>query len=242
MDPQPLPASSAARPVVFVVDHDPRSLEAVLGDLDRRFGNDFDVRGDCSPDAAPATLEALIRTGEPVALILVDDRSADFLVRAHEMHPNAKRVLLVDRDYSSNSPAVQAMALGQADYHIVRPWSDDEMMYGAMSEYLSSWTRDQEPTFEMFRIVGVPGDARLLQVRDVMTRFSTPFGFYSVDSEAGRSLLDEAGAGAPPVPGVIRDDGPGTLHSAASHVGRALGGSGSKDTPPAGGGPGGGRP
>src|SRR3954454_1598515 len=138
MDPQPPPAMNAARPVVFVVDHDSRSLEVVLSDLTRRFGNDFDVRGDCSPDEALATLEALARTGEPVALLLVEDRSADFLVRAHEMHPSAKRVLLVDRDYSSNSPAVQAMALGQVDYHIVRPWSDDEAMYGAMSEYLSS--------------------------------------------------------------------------------------------------------
>ena len=33
------------------------------------------------------------------------------------------------------------MALGHADYHIVRPWADDEMLYGAMSEYLSSWTQ-----------------------------------------------------------------------------------------------------
>ena len=77
---------------------------------------------------------------EPVALLLVDDAASDFLARAHELHPRAKRVLLVDRDYSSTSPAVQAMTLGRADYHIVRPWADDEMMYGAMSEYLSSWT------------------------------------------------------------------------------------------------------
>ena len=87
---------------------------------------------------------------EPVALLLVDDAAPDFLARAHELHPGAKRVLLVDRDYSSTSPAVQAMALGRADYHIVRPWADNESMYRAMSEYLSSWTVEQEPNFEEF--------------------------------------------------------------------------------------------
>jgi len=36
------------------------------------------------------------------------------------MHPLAKRVLLVERDYSADSPVVQAMTLGQADYHLTR--------------------------------------------------------------------------------------------------------------------------
>ena len=69
-------------------------------------------------------------------------------------------MLLVDRDYSATSPAVPAVTLGDADYHIVRPWFDDEMMYRAMSQYLSAWTREQEPTFELFRIVAAQGDRK----------------------------------------------------------------------------------
>ena len=136
-----------------------------------------------------------------MALLLVDDAAADVLVAAHELHPHAKRVLLVDRDYTSSSPAVQAMALGRADFHIVRPWADDEMMYGPMTEYLSSWTREQEPNFELFRIVASEGDSSVLQLRDVMTRFSMPFGVYPVESEGGRRLLDEAGLGRLPPAG-----------------------------------------
>jgi thioredoxin reductase (NADPH) len=117
------------------------------------------VRGDTSPEAALAALQGMAAANEPVALLLADDAASDLLAHAHELHPQAKRVLLVDRDYSSTSPAVQAMTLGRADYHIVRPWSDDEMMYGAMSEYLSSWTREQEPNFELFRIVAARGDS-----------------------------------------------------------------------------------
>jgi hypothetical protein len=92
------------------------------------------------------------------------------------------------------------MTLGRADYYIVRPWADHETMYRAMSEYLSSWTREHEPNFEEFRIVAAEGDSRLLQLRDVVTRFSMTFGFYAIESEPGRRLLDQAGArrDAPP--------------------------------------------
>lgn len=216
-------ARPAVLPVLFVVDHDPNSLDELISDLSRRFGNDFTVRGETSPEAALLVLQELAAANEPAALLLVDDGASDFLVRAHELHPRAKRVLLVDRDYSSTSPAVQAMMLGRADYHIVRPWADDEMMYGAMSEYLSSWTREQEPNFELFRIVAAEGDSRVLQLRDVMTRFSMPFGFYAVESEAGQRLLEEAGLDASRLPVVIRYDGQFTIDPSLPDLARAVG-------------------
>src|SRR6478672_9545748 len=124
-------ARSPVLPVLFVVDRDPNSLEILLSDLSRRFGNDFALRGEASPEAALAALQELAAASEPVALLLVDS-ALDFLAHAHELHPGAKRVLLVNRDYSTTSPAVQAIALGRADYHLVRPWADDEGMYRAM--------------------------------------------------------------------------------------------------------------
>ena len=51
------------------------------------------------------------------------------------------------------------------------------------------------------------GDSSVVQLRDVMTRFSMPFGFYPVESEAGRRLLDDAGIDASRLPVVIRYDG-----------------------------------
>src|ERR1700729_631725 len=139
-------------PVLFVVDRDPHSLEVLLSDLSRRFGNDFTLKGEASPELALSALREMAKAHRPVALVLVDDAADEFLTQVQYLHPRAKRVLLVDRDYSSTSPAVAAMTLGRVDYHIVRPWADDEMMYRAMSEYLSSWTREQEPNFELFRI------------------------------------------------------------------------------------------
>ncbi len=211
------------RPVLFVLDHDPSSLEVLVADLTRRFGNDFSVKAESSPEAALGVLQALADDGEPVALLLFEDLASEFLARAHEMHPRAKRVLLVDRDYRSRSPAVQAMALGRADYHLVRPWADDEMMYGAMSEYLASWTSEQEPQFELFRIVAEDGDPRVPQLRDVMTRFSMPFGFYGVDTEAGQRLLDAAGVDASRLPVVISHEGQVMIDPSMPDLARAVG-------------------
>jgi thioredoxin reductase (NADPH) len=210
--------------VLYVLDARRSSLDRLLADLSRRYGNDFAVLGETSGEAGLDALRELAREDRPVALLLVDDALApEFLARAHELHPRAKRVLLVDRDYSSTSPAVQAMALGRADYHIVRPWADDEMMYRAMSEYLSSWMREQEPTFELFRIVAAKDDKRLPRLRDIMTRFSLPFGVYAADSDAGRRLLEEAGLDLTRLPVVIRNDGEAIVDPGMGDLAKAIG-------------------
>ena len=59
-------------PVLFVVDHDESSLRVLLADLTRRFGNDFTVKGDSSPEAALGALQEVASANEPVALMLVD--------------------------------------------------------------------------------------------------------------------------------------------------------------------------
>lgn len=206
-----------------MLDQDPSSLGVLLADLTKRFGNDFKVTGDCSPEAALGALQRMASANEPVALVLAENRAFDFLARAHELYPRAKRVLLVDRDYTSASPAVQATALGRADYHIVRPWAENETMHRAMSEYLASWTREQEPDFELFRIVAQEGDSRVVALRDVMTRFSMPFGFYPAQSAAGRRLLDEAGIDGSRFPVVIRYDGQVLIDPDLPDLARAIG-------------------
>ncbi|MEV6318933.1 FAD-dependent oxidoreductase [Streptomyces sp. NPDC051776] len=219
-----------ALPCMFVVDHDPSSLRVLLADLRRRFGRAFTVKGASSPDAALATVQELAEAKEPVALLLVDDHCIDVLARAHELCPRAKRVLLVDRDYSSTSPAVQAIALGRADYHIVRPWANDETLYRAVSEFLSSWASEQEPEFELFRVVARKGDRRVVRLRDVMARFGMPFAVYPAEEEAGRLLLREAGVETSDLPVVIRHDGQTFVDPQMPDLARAIGVSVTNDT------------
>jgi thioredoxin reductase (NADPH) len=60
-------------------------------------------------------------------------------------------------------------------------------------------------------------------LRDVMTRFSMPFGVYAVGSEAGRRLLDDAGLDASRLPVMIRYDGQITVDPGLTDVARAIG-------------------
>ena len=216
---------SSALPALFVVDPDPGSLDAIVSALVRRYGNDYAVQGETSPEVSLAALQQKASAHEPVAMLVVSAADADLLARAHELHPHAKRVLLIDRDYTTNNPAVQAIALGRVHYHLVRPWSDAEMLYGPMSEYLSAWTREREPPFELFRIVAAEGDSKVLWLRDVMTRFGMPFGSYSVEnkSELGQRLLAEAGLAGTRLPVIVRYDGAAIVDPKMSDLASVIG-------------------
>jgi thioredoxin reductase (NADPH) len=210
-------------PVILVVDHDPGSRRVLLTDLTRRLGGVFTLKGAGSAEEARTALQEAAQEEHKVALLLVDDACADVLSRAHELHPTAKRVLMVDRDYSSTSPAVQAIALGHADFHLVRPWTNDESMHRAVSEFLSAWTEEQEPAFELFRVVARMDDPRVHRLRDLMVRFGLPFLVYPPDEERGRRLLREAGLDASRLPVVIRYDGKALVDPQLPDLASAIG-------------------
>ncbi len=109
------------QPILFLVNEHGRVLDALAGDLARRFGVDYQILSETSALAALATLAELAAGSEEVALVLAaqpmrEMPGVDFLVRAHELHPTAKRVLLVGRrEWTATNPAVRAMTLGQID-------------------------------------------------------------------------------------------------------------------------------
>ena len=87
-----------ARPIVLAVDDDVSVLEAVVQDLRRQYGAEYRVMRAASGQAALDTLTQVKARQEPVALILSDQRmpgmtGVDFLERAREMYPDARRVL-----------------------------------------------------------------------------------------------------------------------------------------------------
>ena len=198
-------------PVLFVIDHDAGTARALRDDLTRRFGGDFRVIAETKAPAGLSVLRGLAELHERVALLIVDYGlsgmpGVDFLACAHEMHPLAKRVLLVERDYSAESPIVQAMTLGQADYHITKPWTLEQDLYRVVSGFLAEWAKDQQAGFELFQVIGRE-ERSTLELREMLTKFSEPFRFYSADSERGRQLLADRGLDESQLPVMIRHDG-----------------------------------
>jgi thioredoxin reductase (NADPH) len=200
------------QPIIFIVAHERTVLDALVRDLSGRFGHDCRILSEQSPAAGLAALKALAEQAAPVALLIADQRmpvmsGVDFLVQAHTLHPSAKRILLVERDYTQDNPSVTAMTLGQIDYHLVKPWFPEQGLYPAVSEFLAAWAATQEPTFKMFRIVGPKHNARAHEIRDLLSRMNMPYGYYAEDSETGQALLREAGQDGSRLPVVVRHDG-----------------------------------
>jgi len=197
-------------PVLLLADEDRAVLEALTADLGRRFGIDYQIRAEGSAAAALTTLRQLAARSQPVALVVAGQPmtqmgGVDLLVAAHELHPAAKRVLLVGRgDYTAAHPAVRAMTLGQIDYHLFTPWQPAERwLYPPVSEFLASWSKTQEPSFVAIRIVGRQWEPRSHQLRDTLTRVAMPYRFYAHDSEAGHRILEEAGQDGSRLPVVV---------------------------------------
>ena len=219
-----------AQPVLYVVDDDAGVMHALRDDLSRRFGQDFRVIGAVSATAGLAALRELADAKEPVALLIVDHKMCEmpgvgFLARAHEMHPLAKRVLLVERDYSVRSPVVQAMTLGQADYHLTKPWMLEQDLYRVVSEFLAEWAKDQEAGFDLFHVIGRLQDRRTSELRELLTRFSVPFRFHPAGHGDGHDLLERKGLSAARLPVMIRHDGYTIVEPAPAQVVQAIGGS-----------------
>jgi thioredoxin reductase (NADPH) len=198
------------RPVIFLVADDGRMLDALAGDLGRRFGADYRVVAERSPRAALAALEPMVAAAADVALVVAARRMAEMgglelLHRAHELHPGAKRVLLEHRgEWASGEPIVRAMTLGQLDYVLFHPWKPiEENLYLPVSDFLAGWEQSRAPGVEAIRVVGPTWSASSHKLRDTLARAGIPYGFYPDDSAGGRRLLEEAGEDGTRLPVVV---------------------------------------
>jgi thioredoxin reductase (NADPH) len=166
-------------PILLVVDEDQAVLEALSGDLGHRFGVDYQILAESSPTRALTLLQQLAAASRQVALVftgqpLTGTSGVEFLVAAHRLHPAAKRILRLERgNYSAANPAVQAMTLGQIDYHLFTPWLPAERwLYPPVHDFLANWSRTQPPSFVAFRIVGRQWQPSSHRLREILTRLA----------------------------------------------------------------------
>ena len=70
----------------------------------------------------------------------------ELLAQARDLHPRAKRALLIEWGAWGNrrtaDAIMQAMALGQIDYYVLKPWrSPDEFFHRTITEFIHEWSR-----------------------------------------------------------------------------------------------------
>jgi thioredoxin reductase (NADPH) len=221
---------------VFIVDADREARIAMESALLRRFAPDYRVRAAESAEAGLAALEQLAREGDHVAIIAADLRlpgidGIDFLGRARLVHPGARRMLLVAMDRRGTRIPLDdiealhgATALGRIDSWVLKGGeSPEELIYPHVQEALTAWTKSNRPRHEVMRVVGEQWDQRSHDLRNALARNTVPFGFYPVDSERGRRMVQHYGIDRERLPAAILRDGTVLHDPTEADIAAALG-------------------
>ena len=187
-----------SQPIFFVVDEDPSAVEALTGDLERRFRADYRVMGETSAQAALGRRGALRDSGDEVALIICYESmrampGSELLARTRSATRTPKRILLIDyRDQRMLEVIAHGMALGHVEYYMTKPWRPRQhLLYPVVGEALVAWTRLNSPGFELVRIVGDRWDPVSFELRDALERNNVAYAFYDRDSPEGVELLEQ---------------------------------------------------
>jgi thioredoxin reductase (NADPH) len=188
-----------ALPVLLAVDDDPAKRQAVETELRERYARDYTVMCEESCAAALRTLERLREEGQPVALVLSGQwlsgmTGAELLGRVHQLHPHAKRGLLIEwggwGDQATGEAIHEAMAHGRIDYYVLRPsGTPDEVFHQAVSGFLLEWSHSQKIAPHTIHVVGRSWSGRAYEIRDALERCAIPHAFCLADSEEGRGVL-----------------------------------------------------
>lgn len=179
------------QPVIAVV-LDQEDTRAALGaDLRQRYGADYTIL-----ELDSEGLHAALREVESLAVVISTVELAggvmgvELLAGVRRAHPDARRVLLVDRGQWVSHPVRRAMVLGEVDGYLFVPWMPREQwLHLPMAEYLADWSRTQTPEITAVTIVGRRWEDRSHALRDIMSRASVPYAFHEADSEAGRAAI-----------------------------------------------------
>ncbi|HET6865996.1 MAG TPA: FAD-dependent oxidoreductase [Solirubrobacteraceae bacterium] len=215
--------------MLCVVHDAPGVRELLVADLRERFGRQYEVEG--YPDAHTA-LEALRRhasTARAVSAVFGADTEAcggdAFRATVRELHPHARRVVLVGRgEWSKAHPAVAALRSGQAESYIFVPWVlRERWLYLPVSELLADWEASQRPDVEVVQVIGREWEPRTHALRELLSRIGLPLGFYPSESPEGRDLLERAGVNGADAPVLAFRTGAVIVDPSLAHVANQLG-------------------
>jgi thioredoxin reductase (NADPH) len=200
------------RPVILAVDDEPAVLAAVARDLRRGFGERYRIMRAGSGAEALDLLAQILKRGEQVALLVADQRmpgmaGTDYLVKARQHVPDAKRVLLTA--YADTEAAIAAINDVSLDYYLLKPWDPpEEQLLPIVEDLLTTWEAGAALESGGVRVIGHRFSKESHDLRDFLARNRVPARWLDVerDSEA-RELLTVAGVESSGLPVALLEDG-----------------------------------
>jgi thioredoxin reductase (NADPH) len=181
------------KPVLMVLDDDPQVLRAVEIDLRHKYGDRFRVLKAGSGATALEILKQLKLRNEPPALFLVDQRmphmtGVEFLEKAMDIYPDAKRVLLTA--YADTNAAIRSINKAKIDYYLMKPWDPpEENLYPVISDLLEEWMASFRPPFEGIRVIGLRWSPKSHETRNFLARNGIPFQWLDAESDKEATKL-----------------------------------------------------
>ncbi|MGZ4665457.1 MAG: response regulator [Frankiaceae bacterium] len=182
-----------------------RTRNRVEAELRKRYGADYQVIVTESAQEALEVLDQLRDGRSQVSLVLADQwlpdaTGTELLARVRQLHPAARRVLLITWDDQPCMEAVvTATVLGDLDAYVVKPGAPpDERFHRMISEQLGEWGRSNLSGSEVVRVVGEEWAARSHELRELLGRNGVPFGFYPSVTRRGSGCSRRPGQPEPP--------------------------------------------
>jgi thioredoxin reductase (NADPH) len=200
------------RPAIVAVDDEPAVLAAVSRDLRRGFGERYRILRAGSGGEGLEILKEVRARGEQVALLVADQRmpglsGTDYLVKARELVPDAKRVLLTA--YADTEAAIQAINEVSLDYYLLKPWDPpEEQLFPIVEDLLTTWEAGAALEAGGVRVIGHRFSRQSHDVRDFLARNRVPARWLDVERDGeARELLAVAGVDAERLPVALLEDG-----------------------------------
>ena len=219
------------KPILLSVDDDSNVLQAIERDLRSKYGGDYRVLGEESPERALDLLKQLKVRDDSVALLLADQRmpqmdGVHFLQEAMHIYPNAKRALLTA--YADTNAAISAINEANLNYFFLKPWDPpSERLYPQLDDMLDDWKASYHPKFEGITVFGTRWSRRSYELRDFLARNQVPYDWIDVelptnDPEAKRRV-DALGDDVNKLPVVVLSDGARLLAGQPAEVAEKVG-------------------
>jgi thioredoxin reductase (NADPH) len=202
------------KPVLLVVDDDPQVLAAVRRDLRARYREHYTVISATSGEEALSTARELKTRGEPLAMIISDQRMPgmlgnEVLARSREVYPIARRVLLTA--YSDIEAAIRAINEAHLDHYLSKPWDPPEdRLFPVVDDLLDAWQAEYLPEEKGLRLYGHQWSPRSHAIKDFLASSLIPYRWLDVARDPEhqhRATLDAAGVGTDGLPALFFEDG-----------------------------------
>jgi thioredoxin reductase (NADPH) len=204
--------SEPRRATILAVDDEPTVLAAVARDLRRGFGEHYRIlRAGSGPEALDL-LGEMRRRGENLAMIVADQRmpgmeGTELLVKARQIYPEAKRVLLTA--YADTQAAIAAINEVALDYYLLKPWDPpEEQLFPVVEDLLTTWEAGAALESGGVRVVGHRFSKDTHDLRDFLARNRIPGRWLDVERESeARELLKVAEVPEDRLPVVLLENG-----------------------------------